>query len=422
MHIGLMLYHLINQLQSAKSLCHSRCIILAVAAVHHRALPSSLLLQSGSIWIHVRQKSVGQGRPKKKVYHRVHELDRVMELRKRPTLVLQLKSIIQSQRNQSLLLRDLEKQVGFIQKWNFMPIIEKYPSIFRVSGGVDGSPSSISLTQKAEKLAGKEAQAREAMEPLVVKNLRKLLMLSVDCRIPLMKIELIESQLALPRDFKSVLIPKYPDFFSIKKANGVDCLQLEHWDSGLAVTAREEWLDREGVFRHNSRLKVNRSNDGNYLGPFAFRMKYPAGFRPNMKYLKEVERWQRMDFPSPYLNARRFQATDPKARKRVVGVLHELVSLAVEKRMTCAQIDAFAPELFLPSRLVLCLIKYHGVFYITNKGERGTVFLKEAYDGSSNLVDKCPLVTFNDKFVELCGRRSPGLCSQVASPHVVNWS
>jgi hypothetical protein len=41
--------------------------------------------------------------------------------------------------------------------------------------------------------------------------------------------------------------------------------------------------------------------------------------------LRNFERWQRMEFPSPYLNARRFEVADPKASKRVVAVPHELV-------------------------------------------------------------------------------------------------
>ncbi|PKI45572.1 hypothetical protein CRG98_034090 [Punica granatum] len=395
----LMLHRLIEQTQRLKFRCWSPHAFAT-------ASPSSLFFESSFVRIHVRQKSSGGRRPKKKIYHRVHELDRVMELRKKPTLILRLKSIIQSQRNQSLFLRDLEKHVGFVQKWNFMSVIEKYPSIFRVSGGVGGGPLFVSLTEKAERLAGDEALVREAMEPIVVKNLRKLLMLSVDCCIPLAKIELIESELGLPSDFKDVLIPKYPEIFSLKSVKGRDSLQLEHWDSGLAITAREEGLAREGVLNQNAgRKKVRISKDGNYSGPHAFRMKYPAGFRPNASYLDEVERWQKMEFPSPYLNARRFEATDPKARKRVVALLHELLSLTVEKRMTCTQMDVFHTELFLPSRLVLCLIKHQGIFYITNKGERGTVFLKEAYDGSSRLIDRCPLVLFNDKFVELSGQR-----------------
>lgn len=122
-----------------------------------------------------------------------------------------------------------------------------------------------------------------------------------------------------------------------------------------------------------------------------------------------------MDFPSPYLNARRFDIADPKARKRVVAVLHELLSLTMQKRMTSAQLDAFHSEYFLPSKLLLCLIKHPGIFYITNKGARSTVFLKEAYDGL-NLINKCPLLLFNDKFVALSGRREINSCKTMHSP------
>lgn len=264
-----------------------------------------------------------------------------------------------------------------------MAVIEKYPTIFHVSGG-NRTPPLVSLTQKAEKVNAEEAEAKQQMEPILVTNLRKLLMLSVDCRLPLESIVFIESELGLPIDFKKSLIPKYPEYFSVKDVHGRSYLELENWDSSLAVTAREERLE-PGVYSKKARI----SKDGNFAGPFAFRLKFPAGFRPNMGYLEELEKWQKMEFP--------------KARKRVVAVLHELLSLTIEKRLTSAQLDAFHAELQLPAKLLLCLIKHHGMFYITNKGAKSTVILKEAYDGSS-LIDKCPLVLFRDKFVALTGR------------------
>ncbi|CAK7323929.1 unnamed protein product [Dovyalis caffra] len=372
--------------------------------------------KSGSIWIQLRQKSSGGRRPKKKIYHRVQDLDRAMDLQKKPSLILKLKSILQSQKHQSLLLRDLEKEVGFVQKWNFMSVIEKYPAIFHVGGGSNSrTPLFVTLTEKAEKIAREEAEARELMEPILVKNLKKLLMLSVDCRVPLEKIEFIENELGLPPDFQNSLIPKYPEFFSIKGSDGKAYLHLENWDSSLAVTSREERLRLEGVPAINPTKRHARiSKDGNFFGPFAFKMCFAAGFRPNMGYLEELEKWQRMEFPSPYLNARRFEVADPKARKRVAAVLHELLSLTMEKRMTCSQLDAFHSEYMLPSRLVLCLIKHHGMFYITNKGARGTVFRKDAYDGS-NLIEKCPLLSFRDKFVALSGRAPIDSCTVMPS-------
>ncbi|KAH1063739.1 hypothetical protein J1N35_028726 [Gossypium stocksii] len=291
-----------------------------------------------------------------------------MDLQKKPSLILQLKCIIQSQNHQRLLLRDLEKEVGFVAKWNFMSIIEKYPSIFGVSGGCGKELPFVTLTGKAEKIAREEGEARNLMEPILVKNLKKLLMLSIDCRVPLEKVELIGNELGLP------------------------------------LTAREERFARERMLQSaGGQNKVRITKDGNYFGPFAFKMCYAAGFRSNKSYLEELEKWQKMEFPSPYLNARRFEVADPKIRKRVVAVLHELLSLTMEKRMISAKLDAFHSEYRLPSMLVLCLIKHHGIFYITNKGARSTVFLKEAYDGT-NLVDKCPILMFNDKFVALSGR------------------
>lgn len=371
------------------------------------------------MWNVIRQKSGGGRRPKKKIYYRVPELDRVMELQKKPSLILQLKSIIQSQKNQSILLRDLEKHVGFVQKWNFMAVIEKYPSIFRVDGGADRAPPFVCLTEKARKIASEEAQARVLMEPILVNKLRKLLMLSVDCRVPLETIEFVGLELGLPHDFKTSLIPKYAQFFSVKEINGRDFLLLENWDSSLAFTARETRLAQEGILKPDGyQRKVKISKDGNYLGPYAFKVNFSAGFRPNTSYLEHFEKWQKLEFPSPYLNARRFEAADPKARKRAVAVLHELLSLTMEKRMTSTQLDAFHAEYFLPSKLLLCLIKHQGIFYLTNKGVRSTVFLKEAYYGS-NLIDKCPLLQFNDKFVALSGRGSTDLCDRKNSLHPV---
>nr|TKR91411.1 hypothetical protein D5086_0000223350 [Populus alba] len=174
-----------------------------------------------------------------------------MDLQKKPFLILKLKSIIQSQKHQSVFLRDLEKEVGFLQKWNFMSVIEKYPSIFRVGGGNSRTPPFVTFTEKAEKIASEEAEAKELMEPVLVKNLRKMLMLSVDCRVPLEKIESIENE--------------------------------------LDVASREERLRLEGVPAINPTKQMARiSKDGNFLGPFDFDMGFAAGFRPNMVYIEEL--------------------------------------------------------------------------------------------------------------------------------------
>ncbi|XP_021763283.1 protein ROOT PRIMORDIUM DEFECTIVE 1-like [Chenopodium quinoa] len=391
----------------------SNMIRLNGVFVHNFAALNSNPCQNLShMLVQTRHKTSGGSKPKKKIYYRVHELDKVMDLQKKPAVILQLKDTIQSQKTKCIFLRDLEKEVGFVQKWNCMAAIEKYPTIFHVSGG-DRAPVAVRLTDKAQRVAAEEDEARMLMEPILVKNLRKLLMLTIDCKVPMEKIELIENELGLPMDYKKSLIPKYPEFFSVKDINGKAYLHLENWDSSLGVTAREENLVPEGELKDGGRgKKVRISKDGNYPGPCAFRICYPAGFRPNTGFLEELERWQKTEFPSPYLNARRFDQADPKARKRIVAVLHELLSLTIEKRMTSFQMSAFQSELLLPARLILCLIKHHGIFYITNKGVRSTVFLKEAYDGS-NLIKTCPILRFKAKFVGLSGRKDSSFADRM---------
>ncbi|KAG2243506.1 hypothetical protein Bca52824_094651 [Brassica carinata] len=356
-----------------KPLQYRRCL---VSSCLNHFLKKSVFRESENLTlfpVQVRHKSGGGFRPKKKVYHRVHELDKAIDLKKKPSLILQLKSMIQSQKHGTILLRDLEKHVGFVHKWNLMAAIEKYPSIFHVGGG-NREPPCVMLTEKAQKIADEESEAIESMEPILVNNLRKLLMMSVDCRVPLEKVEFIQSA-------------------------------MENWDSSLAITAREERLSRVLEPPSENRNKVRITKDGNFLGPNAFKVSFPPGFRPNASYLEEFQKWQKMEFPSPYLNARRFDSADPKARKRVVAVLHELLSLTMEKRVTCSQLDAFHSEYLLPSRLILCLIKHQGIFYITNKGARGTVFLKEGY-GGSGLIEKCPLLLFQEICFTLWSERS----------------
>lgn len=350
-------------------------------------------------------------RPKKKIYHRVPNLDKAMDLQKKPALLLRLRSIICAQKSRSLLLRDLEKEVGFVKKWNFVSLIEKHPTVFKIfGGGASGSPISVRLTDKAERISSYEVRTRQLMEPILVRHLRKLLMMSLDCRLPLQKIELIQSELGLPENFRQCLIPKYPDFFSVKSVNGLEYLNLESWDSTLAVTVREESLNL-GTLKVESKKAVGR--DGNFPGPHAFRINYAPGFRPNVHYLEEVQKWQKMAFPSPYLSARMIEPATPQARKRAVAVLHELLSLIMENRLPSNKLDAFHNEYQLPCKLLLCLVKNHGIFYITNKGAKSTVFLKEAYDGS-NLIEKCPLLKFQDMFVSLIGRPCPDLDNQLA--------
>ncbi|KAJ6423188.1 hypothetical protein OIU84_024174 [Salix udensis] len=108
------------------------------------------------------------------------------------------------------------------------------------------------------------------------------------------------------------------------------------------------------------------------------------------------------------------EIADPKARKRVAAVLHELLSLTFGEEDDICSTGCFFILSICCHLDYCCLIKHHGIFYITNKGARSTVFLKDCYDGS-NLIEKCPLLSFHDKFVALSGRAPVDSCTAMPS-------
>ena len=50
------------------------------------------------------------------------------------------------------------------------------------------------------------------------------------------------------------------------------------------------------------------------------------------------------------------------------------------------------------------LLKHFGIFYVSERGKRLSVFLTEAYEGSE-LIDKCPLVLWKEKILCITGYR-----------------
>jgi len=65
--------------------------------------------------------------------------------------------------------------------------------------------------------------------------------------------------------------------------------------------------------------------------------------------------------------------------KRVLAVLHELLSLTVEKMVEVDQLAHFRRDLGIEVNVRELLLRHPGIFYISTKGKTLTVFLREAY-------------------------------------------
>ncbi|KAL3020326.1 hypothetical protein AAZX31_05G138600 [Glycine max] len=82
--------------------------------------------------------------------------------------------------------------------------------------------------------------------------------------------------------------------------------------------------------------------------------------------------------------------------------MHELLSFTIEKRLVTDHLTHFRWELVMPQKLMRLLLKDCGIFYVSERGKRFSVFLTEAYEGSE-LIEKCPLVLWKEKVLGLVG-------------------
>lgn len=105
---------------------------------------------------------------------------------------------------------------------------------------------------------------------------------------------------------------------------------------------------------------------------------------------------------SPYADARGLKAGSLEFDKRAVAVMHELLSFTIEKRLVTDHLTHFRWELVMPQKLMRLLLKHCGIFYVSERGKRFSVFLTEAYEGSE-LIEKCPLVLWKEKVLGLVG-------------------
>ncbi|EFJ33660.1 hypothetical protein SELMODRAFT_34883, partial [Selaginella moellendorffii] len=239
-------------------------------------------------------------------------------------------------------------------------------------------------------IAEKGIYMREVHEAQVVKWIRKMLMMSQTRSMPLIRLQHLRNVLFLPPDFKSRIIHAYPQYFRVTTVRGALTLELVEWDESLAVTYREQRL------RDNALELDELMGDTN---PHAFPMSFPTGFHLRKNVREYYETFQKLPFQSPYEICRTIHGT-MEAEKRNLAIVHEILSMYVEKRAQIAQIAVFRKDFKLMSSLRGLIERHQGIFYTSYKEDLFTVFLKEAYSGM-RLIDRSPLLDFRDRFIRL---------------------
>lgn len=224
-------------------------------------------------------------------------------------------------------------------------------------------------------------------------------MLSNTGRLRLEHIRIARREFGLPDDFEYSVILKYPQFFRLFDAQDTrnKYIEIVEKDPHLSVCAIEK--EREKEYREKG---IDAENIR-----FSFIVNFPPGFKIGKYYKIAMWKWQRLPYWSPYEDVSGYDMRSLEAQKRMekraIGMIHELLSLTVEKKITLERIAHFRLAMDLPKKLKEFLLQHQGIFYISTRGNHGklhTVFLREAYK-KGDLVEPNDLYLARRKLAEL---------------------
>ncbi|KAL5796035.1 hypothetical protein ACOSQ2_000855 [Xanthoceras sorbifolium] len=318
--------------------------------------------------------------------------DNVIQRDKKLKLVLKIRKILVSQPDRIMSLRQLGKfrrELGLTKKRRFIALLRKFPAIFEI---VEEGIYSLrfKLTPEAERLYLEEMKVRNEMEDLLVTKLRKLLMMSIEKRILLEKIAHLRTDLGLPFEFRDTICHRYPQYFRVVATERGPALELTHWDPKLAVSAAE-------LSEEENRARELREKNLIIDRPLKFnRVKMPKGLNLSKGEMRKICQFRDMPYISPYSDFSGLKSGTPEKEKHASGVVHEILSLTVEKKTLVDHLTHFREEFRFSQQLRGMLIRHPDMFYVSLKGDRDSVFLREAYR-DSQLIDKDRLLVIKEK-------------------------
>ncbi|CAL9179613.1 unnamed protein product [Musa hybrid cultivar] len=336
-----------------------------------------------------------QDRSKKK---RVHDLEVVTECWKVASKVLVIMEVLKKEPEQVIPLKRLEQyrqQISLSKPHKVEDFIRKSPKLFEIYRDKKGV-LWCGLAEQAEELVEEEARLLEEHSEKAVEHVTRLLMMSVDKRLPVDKIVHFRRDMGLPYDFRTKWIHMFPEHFKVRRIEDDEYLQLTSWNPSWAVTEIEKKAVATGI------ISESPGEPGVLCLPFP--MKFPPNYGKVFRHGGRIEHFQKRSYLSPYAEARGLMPGSQEFDKRAVAIMHEILSFTIEKRLVTDHLTHFRREFVMPQKLMRLLLKHFGIFYVSERGKRFSVFLTEAYD-RSELIDKCPLVLWKEKILRLTGYR-----------------
>lgn len=270
--------------------------------------------------------------------------------------------------------------------------LRRYPTLFHEfpHARYAGLPC-FKLTDAALLLDSQEKSIHQKYERDTVERLSKVLMMTKTKTLPLRCLIPLKWDLGLPDNFMKLLIPNYPDHFQFVKASSGDAyLKLVNWPESYAASALEKRNESNGAGGEYRQFKRGQT-------ALAFPMNFPRGYGAQKKVKAWMDEFQKLPYISPYEDSRHIDPSSDLMEKRVVGVLHEILSLTIHKKTKRNYLRSLREELNLPHKFTRIFTRYPGIFYLSLKCKTTTVAIREGYR-RGKLVDPHPLVRLREKF------------------------
>ncbi|KAL3748951.1 hypothetical protein ACJRO7_010096 [Eucalyptus globulus] len=248
-------------------------------------------------------------------------------------------------------------QINLPKPHSIVDFIRKSPKLFELCKDRKGV-LWCGMTKEAEDLLEEEEKLIREHSGKAAEYVTRMLMMR---------------EFGLPADFRSKWVHEYPQHFKVVKSQDeVDYLELVEWNPAWAITQLEKAVFGVSEFASHTPGLLSLS----------FPLKFPASYKKVYRYGGKIEHSQ----------------------KRAIAVMHELLSFTMEKRLVTDHLTHFQREFVMPQKLMRLLLKHLGIFYVSERGKRFSVFLTGAYEGAE-LIQKCPLVIWKEKVLSLIGYR-----------------
>ncbi|KAH7300031.1 hypothetical protein KP509_24G041500 [Ceratopteris richardii] len=319
-------------------------------------------------------------------------LDSVVQRQKKLKTVTAIKDILIKEPGMVMSLKRLgrfRKKLRLSGKRKVIVLLKKFPAVFEVfEEGVNSL--YFRLTQEAEDQVFEEIRLKGDLESRGVMKIRKMLMMSINKTLLLSKIDHLKRDLGLPDDYRGCMIGNYPQYFKVVETAEGTALELTSWDPELAISAWEQ-----------KRLNAPAEPDTISGRPRRFaKLDLPRGHVLKRKDAEMLRRFQQVSYISPYAEFAHYRPGSVEAEKHACAVVHELLSLMIEKRTLIDHLTHFRKDYKFSQQLYGMIVRHPELFYVSLKGVRDSVFLTEAYDGAA-LIEKDPLVVVKERLEQL---------------------